>query len=134
MPKGTTFGAVLKRQREESRLTQQDVAARVGVSSVHIGRLEKGERDPSVGLIKRLARVLGGDESDWYKAAGKIGFVAEVTREPNDAQVARDAAKAHAELLVSAAMDGDDEAAEKHVEMIKMLAERARGEAPRGRG
>jgi transcriptional regulator with XRE-family HTH domain len=49
----------LRRLRQERGLTLAALADRTGVSAVHLSRLEKGERQPSIGLLFQLARVYG---------------------------------------------------------------------------
>jgi transcriptional regulator with XRE-family HTH domain len=40
-------------------LTLDELASRVGVSAGHLSRVERGEKDPSVALLKRCAAALG---------------------------------------------------------------------------
>ena len=51
-------GAVLKKARENRKLTQAKLAAKVGVHEMTISRLERGDRQPSMDLLQRLAKVL----------------------------------------------------------------------------
>ena len=51
-------GTVLKKARERRKLTQVELAKRVGVHQVTIARLETGVRRPSADLLRRLAKVL----------------------------------------------------------------------------
>ena len=50
-------------------LTQQDLAARVGVTRQTILSIEKGNYNPSVGLAIRLARVFGVSVEDLFALA-----------------------------------------------------------------
>lgn len=47
--------ARLRAARKRARMTLQASAARLGVSAAHLSRLERGERQPSVGLLVNLA-------------------------------------------------------------------------------
>ncbi|WP_324785378.1 helix-turn-helix transcriptional regulator [Streptomyces sp. H51] len=54
-----TFGAVLKALREESGLTQEEFALRVGYSAAYVAKIEQGKRFPPTDLPARAAEVLG---------------------------------------------------------------------------
>ncbi len=49
----------LEKLRERERLTQQDLADKVGVSRQTIISLERGRYNPSIELAFRLARLFG---------------------------------------------------------------------------
>jgi putative transcriptional regulator len=57
--KNQTLGEVLKHQRTMLRLTQRELARRLGVAPSHIAYLEKNRRRPSLALLSRLADILG---------------------------------------------------------------------------
>ena len=44
--------------RMKSGLTQKELSARSGISQADISRLEKGTRNPSIALLKRLADAM----------------------------------------------------------------------------
>jgi len=50
-------GRRLREARRQRDLTLASVAERVGVSGAHLSRLEKGERQPSIGVLLELARA-----------------------------------------------------------------------------
>lgn len=54
-----TLGTVLKARREFLRLTQRELAAKLGVKASHVAYLENGRRRPSLSLLRRLADVMG---------------------------------------------------------------------------
>jgi transcriptional regulator with XRE-family HTH domain len=54
-----TLGQALKSAREALGLTQRQLAAQVGVKASHVAFLESDRRRPSLGLLSRLAEVLG---------------------------------------------------------------------------
>jgi transcriptional regulator with XRE-family HTH domain len=54
-----TLGSVLKARRELLRLTQRELAAKLGVKASHVAYLENGRRRPSLSLLRRLADVMG---------------------------------------------------------------------------
>ena len=53
-----SFGSRLKYLRVLKGMTQADLAARVGLSVTHVGRVERGEALPSFTLIQDLAQAL----------------------------------------------------------------------------
>ena len=52
-------GTLIRQARNSLRLTQRDLAAMVGVKASHIAYIENGQRNPSLGLLRRLADTLG---------------------------------------------------------------------------
>ncbi|MFE6743185.1 helix-turn-helix domain-containing protein [Streptomyces tubercidicus] len=64
----------LRRLRQERNLTLAVLADQTGVSAVHLSRLEKGERHPSVGLLFQLARVYGVSLSSLVDEGEGSGF------------------------------------------------------------
>jgi putative transcriptional regulator len=51
-------------------MTQEQLAARVGVSRQTIIAIEKGKYNPSVGLALRIARVFGVTVEDVFRLGG----------------------------------------------------------------
>jgi transcriptional regulator with XRE-family HTH domain len=54
-----TLGQVLKARRGLLGLTQREVALKLGVKPSHVAYLENNQRRPSLGLLSRIADVLG---------------------------------------------------------------------------
>jgi transcriptional regulator with XRE-family HTH domain len=79
------LGRILKQQRVTMPLTLQELAAESGVSSSHLGRIERGERYPSARILRKIARPLGFDEDELFTLAGFLS--------PQPAGVAEDAGK-----------------------------------------
>lgn len=52
------FGSNLRALREAQRLTQEALAARAGLDRSYVGGVERGERNPTLTAIFRLARAL----------------------------------------------------------------------------
>lgn len=48
----------IKILREQKGLTQADLARGTGISQVSICRYESGEREPSISILRRIARFL----------------------------------------------------------------------------
>jgi transcriptional regulator with XRE-family HTH domain len=67
---GENLGRMLRRQRVLAPLTLRELEAMSGVSSSHLGRIERGERSPSASVLQRIARPLGFEESELFSLAG----------------------------------------------------------------
>ena len=52
-------GTIIRKARHAMRLTQRDLATTVGVKASHIAYIEGGQRNPSLGLLRKLADTLG---------------------------------------------------------------------------
>ena len=64
------LGRILKQQRISVPLTLQELATTSGVSSSHLGRIERGERFPSAHILRKIAKPLGFDEDELFTLAG----------------------------------------------------------------
>jgi transcriptional regulator with XRE-family HTH domain len=54
-----TVSERIKELRVQNNLTQSELAERVGLSYVQIGRYEKGKSSPSSDILQKLASILG---------------------------------------------------------------------------
>jgi len=52
------IGAIFARRREHLKLTQADLAARLGKSQTYIARIEGGKRDPQWATVLEISRAL----------------------------------------------------------------------------
>ena len=66
------LGGIIKQRRVTVPLTLQELAARSGVSSSHLGRIERGERFPSARILRRIAKPLGFEEDELFALAGYL--------------------------------------------------------------
>jgi len=66
------FGKIIKQQRITVPLTLQELTAKSGVSSSHLGRIERGERFPSAHVLRKIARPLGFEEDELLTLAGYL--------------------------------------------------------------
>jgi transcriptional regulator with XRE-family HTH domain len=66
-PRGTTtydevpakaFGAAVRAARTAQGVAQEALAARVGVERSHMGKIERGEHLPNLGLVLKIAVAL----------------------------------------------------------------------------
>lgn len=53
------FGKRVKILRLRSRLSQEDFADQAGIDSSYLGKVERGERNPSLGVMARIAKAFG---------------------------------------------------------------------------
>ena len=53
------FGQVVRRLRLEAQVSQEDLAHRANLERAHIGRIERGENQPTLWVILKLAEGLG---------------------------------------------------------------------------
>jgi transcriptional regulator with XRE-family HTH domain len=70
MKNDNNLGRILKQQRISVPLTLQELANTSGVSSSHLGRIERGERFPSAHILRKIAKPLGFDEDELFTLAG----------------------------------------------------------------
>ena len=64
------IGQLIKRRRVAIPLTLYELSANSGVSSSHIGRIERGDRFPSARILRKMAKPLGFDEEELFILAG----------------------------------------------------------------
>ncbi len=53
-----TIGSKIKQYRELRKLSQKELASRIGISNSRLSNWEKGENRPDVDALKELCRVL----------------------------------------------------------------------------
>ncbi len=75
------IGQLVRRQREERGLSQEELALTAQVSSGYLSKLERGLAQPSAAVLQRLAGALAVPLADLYTAAG-LGHLLTV-REPD---------------------------------------------------
>jgi len=66
------LGRMLKQQRVMIPLALRGLSAISGVSSSHLGRIERGERFPSASILRKIAKPLGFEESELFSLAGYL--------------------------------------------------------------
>jgi transcriptional regulator with XRE-family HTH domain len=77
------LGRILKQKRQSVNLTLHKVSEGSGVSTSHLGRIEKGERFPSADILQRIAKPLGFSESEIFSLAGYLSSTGEGTESPS---------------------------------------------------
>jgi len=68
------LGEIIKQQRVMMSLTLQELAGRAGVSSSHLGRIERSERFPSAHVLRKIANPLGFEENELFALAGYLSL------------------------------------------------------------
>ena len=52
------FGSLVRSLREKKRFSQESFADEVGIHRTYIGGIERGERNPTLTMIYRIAKAL----------------------------------------------------------------------------
>ena len=71
-PRNGNLGEVLRQARATLRLTLSELSSMSGVSSSHLGRIERGERFPSGAVLRKIAEPLGFEENEIFTLAGYL--------------------------------------------------------------
>ena len=66
------LGEIIRQGRITQRLTLSQLSAMSGVSSSHLGRIERGERFPSGSILRKIAEPLGFEENELFTLAGYL--------------------------------------------------------------
>jgi transcriptional regulator with XRE-family HTH domain len=82
------LGAKIRKLREQTGLTQEDLAKSVGLSSEFISQLELGKRSPSLDSLSRIARFLEKDIS-YFVAEKEESFAALIQSESLEIKTTR---------------------------------------------
>ncbi len=61
----------LRQARHDKKLTQEDLAARAGLSMRYVGAIERGDVSASVTVLGQIADALGLEPGELLKRAGK---------------------------------------------------------------
>ena len=52
------FGKIIRSLRLKAILTQEELSEKIGCHPNHVGRLERGQTEPSFSMLVKLARAL----------------------------------------------------------------------------
>jgi transcriptional regulator with XRE-family HTH domain len=72
---------VIKQKRTLMPLTLQELGKMAGVSTSHLGRIERGERLPSAHVLRKIAKPLGFSVNELFMIAG---FLSEPSKDEID--------------------------------------------------
>jgi transcriptional regulator with XRE-family HTH domain len=53
------FGQVVRKEREQAEISQEELGFRSGLDRTYIGGIERGERNPTITTIQKIAKGLG---------------------------------------------------------------------------
>ena len=70
--RSANLGEIIRQGRVTQRLTLSQLSAMSGVSSSHLGRIERGERYPSGSILRKIAEPLGFEENELFTLAGYL--------------------------------------------------------------
>lgn len=59
MENGFNYGERLRNLRVSCGLTQEEVALRADITTSYYGQLERGQANPSVGMLEKICAVMG---------------------------------------------------------------------------
>lgn len=65
------FGGRVRELRKERGLSQVELAAKVGIDRSYMGFLERGERNPSLEVIAKIAEALSVTPDELLKPSAK---------------------------------------------------------------
>jgi transcriptional regulator with XRE-family HTH domain len=65
------LGKAVAEARRERGVSQEELGLSTGVHRNYIGGIERGERNPSVAVVAKLAAALDTELSDLFKRAGR---------------------------------------------------------------
>lgn len=57
----------LKEIREKNNLSLEELSRKTGISTSHLNYIERGEKEPSLSMVIRIAVALNIDEKELYK-------------------------------------------------------------------
>lgn len=66
-----SFGPVLRSQRNQKGLSQEELAHRVGLDRTYISLLERGLRQPTLGTIVKISSALEMPPEDFVAELGR---------------------------------------------------------------
>jgi transcriptional regulator with XRE-family HTH domain len=68
-PVARQFGKAVKELRLKKGMTQQQLADACGLDISYVGQIERGQRNPTLGVMQGLASILGVRLSDLLRGA-----------------------------------------------------------------
>ena len=69
MTHNNNLGKILRQRRATLLLTLGKLSAKSGVSTSHLGRIERGDRFPSAHILSKIAKPLGFSEGELFTYA-----------------------------------------------------------------
>lgn len=75
-PEAIAFGREVRRRREASKMTLEQLSERSGLTPNYIGTIENGRRDPSLSTVLALAKGLGVPAAELVPGSSAMSFPA----------------------------------------------------------
>jgi len=70
--KSKDLGEIIRQKRVLIPMTLSELSEKSGVSSSHLGRIERGERFPSARILRKIAEPLGFEEKELFTLANYL--------------------------------------------------------------
>ncbi len=67
IPDCINFGLAVRRERSKQGYSQESFARKVGIHRTYLGGLERGERNPTLVTMVKIARELGVSLEDLFR-------------------------------------------------------------------
>jgi HTH-type transcriptional regulator, competence development regulator len=80
----TTFAEQIRTLREEAQLSLREVAAKIGIDTSLLGKIERNERQPTKEQVKQVAKYFRLDENDLLKEYLSDQFAYRIIEEEAD--------------------------------------------------
>lgn len=100
---GGSFGANVRRRREEAGLTLEQLSTQSSVSRAMLSKVERGEKSPTIGVASKIAHALDTSLSDLIGGAATAASGVAVVLRKQDRPVFRDPETGFERHMVSAA-------------------------------
>lgn len=84
LQKENNIGQLIKQKRVTIPLTLSKLSNDSGVSTSHLGRIERVERFPSARVLRRIAKPLGFEENELFMLAGFLSDHSDDKNTPSD--------------------------------------------------
>lgn len=65
------FGEAVRKERVAAGLTQEELADQSGLDRSYVGGVERGERNPTLGVIEKIAKGLGISLAELFSYSAK---------------------------------------------------------------
>lgn len=74
------FGLAIRKHRELIRVSQEELADRAGMDRTYVSGIERGQRNPTLKIMQRLADAIGVDLDVIFASAREIASAAKERR------------------------------------------------------
>ncbi len=61
------YGHVIRRERQDQRLTIKELGEKAGLSEIYVGEIERGQKYPSASVLESIARALSLDLAEFFE-------------------------------------------------------------------